>query len=480
MSALLLALDLGTSSTRTALFDTRAQRLAGTTAQHTYPLLSSADGAAEIEPGALLSAVLRCLEQTLQRYRTEPALRGRRIEGVGVSCFWHSLVGCDAKGTALTNIITWADARCREDAAALRAEFSEKATHARTGCMLRASFWPAKLRWLRRTQARKFAAVKQWLSPAEWLQHTLAGEANVAIGMATGTGFFNPARLTWDAELLKACGLSPDMLRPVNDEPTPVGGRLAAQFAELKGVPWFPGIGDGAASNLGSGATRPGLAAINVGTSAALRVMRETGEVRAPFGLFCYRVDARRFLVGGAVSNAGNLRAWCLRELRLPDESALEAELAKRPAPQHGLVVLPFWNPERAPTWDEDAAGAIHGLRQHTSALDLLQAITEASYHRLARIAELVLAGEKTTPKIIVSGGIQRSATALQRLADVLGQAVHPNEEMEASLRGAAIFALEKIGIPVPATTLAKAVKPRLTYARLYATEREKQRALEE
>jgi len=479
MSALILALDLGTSSTRTALFDAQAQRLAGTTAQHTYPLLTSADGAAEIEPGALMSAVLRCLEQTLQRYRTDPALRGRRIEGVGVSCFWHSLVGCDAKGAALTNIITWADARCREDAAALREEFSEKATHARTGCMLRASFWPAKLRWLRRTQARKFAAVKQWLSPAEWLQHTLAGGANAAIGMATGTGLFNPAKLAWDAELLKACALSPAALRPVNDEPTPVGGRLAAQFAEIKGVPWFPGIGDGAASNLGSGATRPGLAAINVGTSAALRVMREDGEARAPFGLFCYRVDARRFLVGGAVSNAGNLRAWCLRELRLPDEAALEAELAKRPAPQHGLVVLPFWNPERAPTWDEDATGAIHGLRQHTSALDLLQAITEASYHRLARIAELVLAGEKTAPKLIVSGGIQRSATALQRLADVLGQAVHPNDEMEASIRGAAIFALEKLGVILPAPAIAKAVKPRLTYARLYAAEREKQRALE-
>ena len=479
MSSLILALDLGTSSTRTALFDTRAQRLAGTTAQHTYPLITSADGAAELEPGALLSAVLRCLEQTLQRYRTDPALRGRRIEGLGVSCFWHSLVGCDAKGAALTNIITWADARCREDAAKLRAEFSEKAAHARTGCMLRASFWPAKLRWLRRTQPRKFAAVKQWLSPAEWLQHTLGGGANCAAGMATGTGLFNPAKLAWDAELLKACAVSPAMLRPVSDDPVPVGGRLGAQFAELKGVPWFPGIGDGAASNLGSGATRPGLAAINVGTSAALRVMREHGAVRAPFGLFCYRVDARRFLVGGAVSNAGNLRAWCLRELRLPDEAALEAELAKRPAPEHGLVVLPFWNPERAPTWNEDATGAIHGLRQHTSALDLLQAITEASYHRLARIAELVLAAEKSVQRFIVSGGIQRSPTALQRLADVLGQPIHPNDEMEASLRGAAICALEKLGQPAPVFLLPKPIKPRLRYAKQYAEARERQRALE-
>jgi len=480
MSALILALDLGTSSTRTALFDEGGQRLPNTTAQQTYPLLTTADGGAELEPGVLLSAVRRCLEQTMQHYRTDATLRGRAIAGIGVSCFWHSLVGCDAKGAALTNIITWADARCREDAAALRQELGEKQTHARTGCMLRASFWPAKLTWFQRTQKRKFFSVKQWMSPAEWLQITLAGDANCAVGMATGTGLFQPAKLAWDETLLKRCRVAPEQLRTISDEPTLVGGTLASQFPELKGGPWFPGIGDGAASNLGSGATRPGLAAINVGTSAALRVMRDRGEVKAPFGLFCYRVDAKRFLVGGAVSNAGNLRAWCLRELKLAGEVELEVELAKRPGPDHGLVVLPFWTAERAPTWNEDATGAIHGITQHTTALDLLQAITEATYHRIARIAEMVLAAEKTVPKFIVSGGIQRSVTAMQRLADVLGQTIYPNDEMEASIRGAAIFALEKLGYPIPDAQVGKPVKPRVKFAKLYAAEREKQRALED
>jgi gluconokinase len=480
MSDLILALDLGTSSSRTALFDSAGKRLAGTTAQQTYPLLTSADGAAELEPGVLLSAVKRCLEQTMHHYRTDAALRRRPIVGIAVSCFWHSMVGCDAKGTALTNIITWADARCRDDAAELRQEFNEKQTHARTGCMLRASFWPAKLVWFQRTQRRKFLSVKQWMSPAEWLQLVLAGGANCAIGMASGSGFFNPSKQAWDEVLLQRCDVTPDQLRSVSDEPTPVGGPLSAQFPELKGVPWFPGLGDGATSNLGSGATRPGLAAINVGTSAALRVMRDRGEVKAPLGLFCYRVDARRFLVGGAASNAGNLRAWCLRELKLPGEGELEAELAKRPGPDHGLVVLPFWTPERAPTWNEEATGQIHGITQHTTALDLLQAITEATYHRIARIAELVLTTEKTAPKFIVSGGIQRSPAAMQRLADILGQTIYPNDEMEASIRGAAIFALEKLGYPAPEAEVGKPVKPRVKFAKLYAAEREKQRVMEE
>ncbi|MCX6978178.1 MAG: sulfatase-like hydrolase/transferase, partial [Verrucomicrobia bacterium] len=298
--------------------------------------------------------------------------------------------------------------------------------------------------------------------------------------MATGSGLFNPSNLAYDPQLLKISHLSPAQLRPLNNDSTPVAGPLAKLFPELKDRPWFPGIGDGAASNLGSGATQPGFAALNVGTSAALRVIRSSGPAIAPLGLFCYRLDPQRFLVGGAVSNAGNLRSWCLRELQLPDAAATEIALANRPSPAHGLVVLPFWNPERAPTWDEDATGSIHGLRQHSSSLDILQAITEATYHRLAKIADLLLASDPSTPtKFIVSGGIQRSPTSLQRLADVLGKPLHPNDEMEASLRGAAIFAIEKLGLPSPSSPLQKPLKPRQKYAALYAIERAKLQSLE-
>ena len=477
---LVLALDLGTSSTRTALFDVEGRRLPGTHAQEAYELMTSRDGAAELDPGLLLRAVTHCLEQTMGAYRRDPLLRARPIVAIGLSSLWHSLVGCEAKGVSITPIMTWADTRGRGESEKLRQRFDEKKMHARTGCMLRASFWPAKLRWLERVHHRKFTTVKHWMSPAEWLQVTLTGEANCALGMATGTGLFNPTKLTWDPDLLKFCEVDAAHLGHVSDEPTPVAGRLAAQFPELKGVPWFPGIGDGAASNLGSGATQPGYAAINVGTSGALRVVEEGKEARAPFGLFCYRLDGQRWLVGGAVSNAGNLRTWCLRELKLRDEASIEAELAKRPGPEHGLVVFPSWTADRAPTWAENVTGAIHGISQHTSAIDLLQAITEATYHRLSRIAELIIAEKKSVPKFIVSGGIQRSPSSLQRLADVLGHTIYPNEEMEASLRGAAIFAWEKLGVTAGYGTLGHAVLPRVKYVKLYAAEREKQHAFEQ
>jgi gluconokinase len=331
--------------------------------------------------------------------------------------------------------------------------------------------------WLRRTQSRLFKKVARWMSPAEWLQLQIAGSAHCALGMATGTGLFDPVSLGWNSSLLQNFDLDPAQLLPLSDDPLPI--QQSVRFSELRGVPWFPGIGDGAASNLGSGATRPGYAAINVGTSAALRVMREGRKASAPFGLFCYRVDANRYLVGGALSNAGNLRAWCLKNLQLGDPEALEEEMARRPGPVPGMSVLPFWTAERAPFWQEDERGVIQGLTLHTSALDLLQAITESTYQRLALIAEMVLKSEKVAPKFIVSGGIQRSENALQRLADVLGYPVYPNDDPEASIRGAAIFALEKLGVPVEQAKLPKPVRCRSRWVKAYAEARSNQLALE-
>src|SRR5437660_1494238 len=103
---LILAFDIGTSSSRAALFDITAHRVAATATEHEYPLLTSPDGKAEIEPGALLGAVRNCITETLHRRRADGNLRGRPIAGIGVSCFWHSMVGCTEKGEAITRVIT--------------------------------------------------------------------------------------------------------------------------------------------------------------------------------------------------------------------------------------------------------------------------------------------------------------------------------------------------------------------------------------
>jgi gluconokinase len=475
-----LAIDIGTSSTRSAIYDARGERLLETTAQVAYPLMAGADGRAELQPEDLRRAVDAVLAKTFAMWR-KVETRGT-IAGVGVSCFWHSLMGLDAKKRAITPVYTWADSRCRDAAAALRKNPGEVALHARTGCMARASFWPAKLVWLKKAEPVLFRRVARWVSPAEWIQEMWCGAANVSFAMASGTGLLDGRTLRWDPALLRRCGIAASRLNPVSDAPGKILTARARKFPELANVPWFPAIGDGAASNLGSGATRPGVAAINVGTSAALRVVLEKKPARgplAPFGLFCYRVDESRRLLGGAVSNAGNLRAWALREMKLPDDAAIEKAFAQRPRPAEGLTLLPFWLAERAPTWPEEMPSIIAGVTQATTALDLLQALQEATYLRLARIAQEVEKAAGRRLAFIVSGGIQKSPESLQRLANVLGRPVYASAEPEASLRGAACFAMEKCGVTPAAVKLGQAIQPQANAVRAFARAREKQSVLE-
>ncbi len=479
----ILALDIGTSSTRSAIFDAKGHRVLETTAQISYPLITGADGRAELRAEDIERAVAAVFEKTMRAWRMtkSPA----PILGIGVSCFWHSLLGLDAAARAITPIYTWADARSRAEAKQLREKWGEIALHAQTGCMVRTSFWPAKLLWLRKTNPALFRKVARWVSPAEWIQEKWCGAATASLAMASGTGLLEGHTLQWHATLLRRCRLKASQLNRISDAPLLLTNPNARRFPELASVPWYPAIGDGVASNLGSGAIAPGVAAINVGTSAALRVVlnREPAPRQrlAPFGLFSYRVDARRRLMGGAVSNAGNLRAWALRELRLPDDpAAIEKLLGKRSRPAEGLTLLPFWMAERAPSWPEELPSVVMGITQATSTLDLLQALQEATYLRLAQIGELVekAAGRKLS--FIVSGGIQHSANSMQRLANVLGRPVYASKEPEASLRGAACFAMEKLGLKIPELKLGRAIRPDLSVARAYAQARVKQVQLEE
>jgi gluconokinase len=488
-SDLILALDVGTSSTKTALFDAQGNRLLKTTAQKTYALRVTHDGAAELAVSDLEKAVISAIRDTLLAHQRDRRLRNRPIIAVGMSCFWHSLLGYDPRRQQPTPIYTWADARCREDAQKLRTQTRESACVARTGCMLRTPYWPAKLRWLARTKAAP--GVTMWMSPAEWLYARLCGDFAMSTSMASGTGLLNLRTNQWDPAALRLAKVHPNFLPKISDEPLhaaknpiPLGNSIRPirpNFLALKGALWYPAIGDGAASNLGSDAVRPHTAALNVGTSAALRLVEPKVPTRLVPGLFCYRVDRDRCLLGGAISNAGNLRAWALQQLRLPDNpAALERALADRMLPKCGLTVLPFWTGERSPTWPEGVGGTITGLTYATTALDLLQALIEATYHRLAQIADLLERQDGHPLNIVVSGGIRHSPESLQRLANVLGRTIRTCAEPEASLRGAAVNVLQRMGQKVKSLQAGRAIRPKAFAAALYVQMRAAQIALEE
>jgi gluconokinase len=474
---LVLAMDIGSSSTRSAFFDEKGRVLPQTCASREYAVHYSADGGAELSPPLLRRAVEACVRETLRTRRRAPSLRNVPILAGGASAFWHSLLGLDKKGRAITPVFTWADSRCAPDAAQLRSELDEATIHARTGCMLRASFWPAKLRWLHRTRALPFHRVARWISPAEWIFEQLFGVAGCNPSMASGTGLYDLRANRWDSALCAACRIDVGHLGTLSE----VASAGQSVFPELRDINFFTAIGDGAAGNLGCGADAAGRVAINIGTSAAVRVLcRENPATSTPFGLFRYAVDRERTVLGGAVSNAGNLRKWCLRELRLVDTSRAEKKVLSRSAAANDeITVLPFWVSERAPTWPENLHGTIVGLSQASSAAEILRGTTCAVYYRLAEILDLIERATGPTKAIIVSGGILRSTPSLYLLADALGRDLLISPESEASLRGAAVYVLEKLGHNAAPLRKARIVRHDRSLARKHCLRREQHVALE-
>lgn len=215
---------------------------------------------------------------------------------------------------------------------------------------------------------------------------------------------------------------------------------------------------------MGSGCAAPDRIAVNAGTSGAMRVVIPGTPERVPEGLWCYRVDRRRSLVGGALSNAGNVYQWLCQTLRLPTAGEIERHLSEAEADGHGLTVLPFLAGERAPGWAGHARAAFTGVGWHTSPLDLLQAGLEAVAYRFALIHRLLGEVVEEDAEVIVSGGAMLSSPAwIQILCDVLGRPVIASAEMEATSRGAALLALEALGLLRDAADAPPALGERFT-----------------
>jgi gluconokinase len=443
---LVLAVDIGTSSARAALYDAGAREVAATDAHVRREFSTTPDGGAEDEAEDLLADVVRVVDEAHAR----AAAQGLRVEAVAVSCFMHSLVGVDAEGRALTPVYGWADTRAASEVARLRELFDERAAHARTGCPFHASYWAAKLSWLRRTRPDIFARVARWLSFGEYLLSQLCGDAAASVSMASGTGLLDVRRCAWDEGVVAALGLTAGRLPRLaeDDETFALSETHAARWSLLRGRPVFAVCGDGPANNVGAVCVTESEIALMIGTSGAMRVVYE-GEPPGdlPASLWCYRLDRRRVAVGGALSDGGGLYEWMRETLALTgDGEQIEREISAMPPCAHGLTLLPFWAGERSTRWNAHARGAILGLRTHTRPAEIVRAALEAVALRFAAIAADL---DEYAPgaQLYASGGALRHSRAwTQMIADATGRTVRLSRAREASSRGVALLALESLG----------------------------------
>jgi gluconokinase len=152
-------------------------------------------------------------------------------------------------------------------------------------------------------------------------------------------------------------------------------------------------------------------------------------------------------LLGGALSNGGNLYAWLRDTLRLEPPDATEREVASLPPDGHGLTWLPFLAGERSTGWVASARAAIVGASLATRPIDILRAALETVAYRFALIHALLAEACPRADEVVATGGALAASPAwTQIMADVLGVPIRPSTEPEASSRGAALLALEALG----------------------------------
>ncbi len=430
----LVGLDLGTSSVRALLFDGNFSSHPDLGIQKKYEFTTRPDGSVEVNPDILLQLTCDCLDALHEQMVN----KGIKAAGVGISTFWHCFLGIDKEEKPTTPVVHLFDTRSGQQMYELTNTFDPAWLHAITGCMPHTSYWPAKMLWLKEKRPAAVAKTVRWLSPGEYLLLAL-----------TGSGLWDQRKNDYCEELLDVIGIGRDQLAPVDslDEPRrSLRSQFATRWPLFNEIPWYPAYGDGACNSVGSGCTTPKQFALMVGTSGAMRVVVRQKHVTIPAGIWCYRVNRERAILGGAISNGGEVFRWITRTLQLPRDA--EDQIARREPGTHGLTMLPYFAGERSPYWRPELRAAITGMSLATKPLDILQACLESVSLRFKQIYVLLTRPFPEPEQVIASGGaLLRSKAWLQMMTDALKHPIVECAVPEASSRGAAMLAAEQMGI---------------------------------
>ncbi|HEY2420564.1 MAG TPA: gluconokinase, partial [Neobacillus sp.] len=449
-----IGVDIGTTSAKSVLYTKDGTVISNNGIE--YPLFSPTPETAEQNPEEIFWAVINSVKKTMQESHVQP----EDILCVSFSSAMHSLIAVDPYGKPLTECITWADNRSSDWVEKIKTEMNGHEIYRRTGTPIHPMSPLSKLVWLRNDYTELFSKSDKFISIKEYIFYKLFGKYVVDYSIASATGLFNIFTLTWDDEALKIAGVTPDQL----SEPVPTTYRLtgmdetlAKEMNLLPTTPFVIGAGDGVLSNLGVDAIEPGVVAVTIGTSGAIRAVTDRPITDPKGRIFCYALTENHWVIGGAVNNGGMIFRWARDQLgdleatvakRLgKDPYDVLTEIADRVTPgADGLLFHPYLAGERAPLWDSNARGSFFGLGMHHKKEHLIRAVLEGVifnlYTVLLALKELI--GEPK--KIHATGGFARSELWRQMMADIFNQDVHIPESFESSCLGAAILGLYSMG----------------------------------
>lgn len=447
----MVGLDAGTTGVKAVAFGVGARWRA--VAIREYPLLHPAPDQEVQDPSAVVKAAAAALAECVA------AAGGATVLGVSLSAAMHGLMALDADRRPLTPIVTWADGRAGPEAVALARSPQSTSLRGSTGTPIHPMAPMAKLLWFSRHDRETWAAARWWVGLKDYLLLWLTDEVVTEVSSASGTGLLDNASRTWSPSALSLCGLEVERLPPVlpTTSVLPMAPGTAADLGLRPGTPVVVGAGDGPLANLGTGAVDPGVAALSLGTSGAVRLTVDGPRTDPGGGLFCYALADPLWVVGGALSNGGDVLRWAARTLNPgagadnhgagadnPDAAALDLA-ASVPPGSDGLVMLPFLLPERAPVWAPDVTAAYLGLRHDHTRAHLVRAAVEGVCLQMRLMLDRV---DRVYPveTVRATGGALRSPLWRDLLAAALDRPLSVVGEAEGSALGAASLGMVALG----------------------------------
>ena len=451
-----IGIDVGTSGTKTVLFDSLGKKQASHTVE--YPLYQPKNGWAEQDPADWKNAVFETVRTVMEKSGVDK----NDVVGIGISGQMHGLVMLDENDNILRPSIIWCDQRTGEECRDIeniigRARLIEiTANPALTG------FTASKIMWVKKHEPEIYAKCAHILLPKDYIRLTLTGEYATEVSDASGMQLLDVPARKWSDEVLEKLGIDKKLLGKVY-ESTEITGYLTKEAAEkcalAEGTPVVGGAGDNAAAAVGEGVVSDGRAFTTIGTSGVVFAHTDNIEID-PAGrvhTFCCAVPGA-WHVMGVTQAAGLSLRWirdtvCNEEIHEAEKEGvdpyvvMDREAAEAPIGANRLLYLPYLMGERTPHLDPDCRGAFIGLSAMHTRGDMTRAVLEGVCYSLKDCLSVLDEMNVHPDDMKICGGGGKSKLWCKMLADVYGIPVTTIESDEGPALGVAILAMVGAGL---------------------------------
>ncbi|HIY28490.1 MAG TPA: xylulokinase [Firmicutes bacterium] len=452
----LLGVDLGTSGTKTVLFDTAGNVMASKTVE--YPMYQPQNGWAEQDPRDWWNATAVTTKAVIEESGVDPA----DIKGVGISGQMHGLVMLDKAGQVLRRSIIWCDQRTAQECEEITRRVGKERLIAITANPALTGFTASKILWVRNHEPEIYAQCAHILLPKDYVRYMLTGEFATEVSDASGMQLLDVPNRCWSDEVLEKLEIDKSLLAKVYESPEVTGTitKEAAALTGLKeGTPVVGGAGDNAAAAVGTGVVEDGKAFVTIGTSGV--VFAHTSDISIdPKGrvhTFCCAVPGC-WHVMGVTQGAGLSLKWyrdnfCQAEMETAkgmgkDPYFLMDQQAERvPIGCNKLLYLPYLMGERTPHLDPDCRGVFFGLSAIHTKYDMLRAVMEGVTFSQRDSVEILREMGVDLKEMLACGGGGSSPLWRQMLADTFNCEVKTVVSKEGPALGVAILAGVGAGI---------------------------------